>query len=96
MPLRDRVWAACEAAGRDPATLGLSVAVLVDLTNGESAIPEVMSMGIPNPLKGPPEAIATALRGYAEVGVSHLQVFPFPLSPRGIERFQPVLELLDA
>jgi probable F420-dependent oxidoreductase len=96
VPLRDRIHAACVAAGRDPATLQLTISVLVDLTRGETSIPASVSPGDATALTGTPEQIADAIRAYEDVGVSHVQVYPFPLSPRGIERFQPVLELLDA
>ena len=92
----ERIRAACEVEGRNPDTLALTITVLVDVANGEAAIPETMSMGVSNPVTGTPEQIAAALREYANVGVSHIQIYPFPLTPVGIERLIPVLEILDA
>lgn len=95
VPLRERIRAACADEGRDPESLQLTITVLVDTTNGQIEIPDVISMGA-TPLRGTPEQIAAELRAYAELGVSHIQIYPFPLTPLGIERLQPVLELLDA
>ncbi|MCC6945588.1 MAG: hypothetical protein IT335_13480, partial [Thermomicrobiales bacterium] len=44
---------------------------------------------------GEPEALADELRAYAAAGISHVQVWLEPATPRGIEAFAPVLELLD-
>jgi alkanesulfonate monooxygenase SsuD/methylene tetrahydromethanopterin reductase-like flavin-dependent oxidoreductase (luciferase family) len=96
IPLRDRVQAACAAAGRDPSTMELTVAALIDLTNGETTIPASVIPGGATAVSGTPEQIAEHLRGYAEVGIRHIQAYIFPMTERGIERFAPVLELLDA
>jgi probable F420-dependent oxidoreductase len=93
-PLRERVDAACLAEGRDPATLERTVAALVDLTDGQGVPQSVNPSGAP-PLAGPPEAIAAALRDYAREGITHAQLYILPMTLAGLERFAPVLELLD-
>jgi alkanesulfonate monooxygenase SsuD/methylene tetrahydromethanopterin reductase-like flavin-dependent oxidoreductase (luciferase family) len=89
VPLLARVDAACAAAGRDPATLERSAAVMVEV--GPHA-PSTMSSP---PLTGTPAELAAALRAYAEVGVGHLQVWLEPATPAGVAAFAPVLEFLD-
>ena len=88
MPLLARVDAACNAVGRDPATLARSAAVIVEVGPHE---PSAMTGP---PLTGSPEEIAAGLRAYADAGVSHVQVWLEPNTPAGIEAFAPVLEAL--
>jgi alkanesulfonate monooxygenase SsuD/methylene tetrahydromethanopterin reductase-like flavin-dependent oxidoreductase (luciferase family) len=88
-PLLANVDAACVAAGRDPATLGRSAAVIVEVGPHE---PSAMTGP---PLTGTPTEIAAGLRAYADAGVSHVQVWLEPNTPAGIEAFAPVLEELD-
>jgi probable F420-dependent oxidoreductase len=93
--LRERVDAACRAAGRDPAAVERTVAVLVRLPGGsgrvmgESERPEVV------PLEGPPEALESAFRAYAAAGIAHLQLVLDPITTASIEALAPVLALLD-
>ena len=94
LPLLERVDAACEAAGRDPATLARSATVYVDFTGSAGSASAVNPTGVP-PISGEPEQIADALRRYADLGVSHVQVYTEPLNIEGVERFVPVLEALD-
>jgi alkanesulfonate monooxygenase SsuD/methylene tetrahydromethanopterin reductase-like flavin-dependent oxidoreductase (luciferase family) len=93
-PLRERVDAACRAAGRDPASVERTAAVLVRLAGGagreQGAYAERQE-----PLEGSPEVIAGALRGYARAGIGHVQLVLDPISAASIEALAPVLELLD-
>jgi alkanesulfonate monooxygenase SsuD/methylene tetrahydromethanopterin reductase-like flavin-dependent oxidoreductase (luciferase family) len=88
LPLLEKVDAACEAAGRDPATLERSGAVIVEVGPHE---PSAMTGP---PLTGSSTEIAAGLRAYA-AGLSHVQVWLEPNTPAGIEAFAPVLEELD-
>jgi probable F420-dependent oxidoreductase len=90
---REKVDAACRAAGRDPATLERTLVVLVDVVGG-SMIPDSVGAGVP-PLSGTPEEIADGLRAFAAEGISHVQVYAMPMTLAGIEAFAPVLEQLD-
>ena len=90
---RRRVDSACKAAGRDPASLGRSVALLVDPL-GNTPVPLSVSVGVP-PLSGTAEEIADGLRRYAAEGISHVQAHIVPMNLEGIEAFRPVLEELD-
>jgi probable F420-dependent oxidoreductase len=89
-PLRALVDAACREAGRDPATLGRTVSVLVDLP-GRAGRPRER----PPFLTGSPEELAETFRGYAREGISHVQVVLDPNSVAGIEGLAPVLAILD-
>jgi probable F420-dependent oxidoreductase len=88
-PLLARVDEACRKVGRDPKTLARSSAVICEVgPHGPS------TMSSP-PLTGSPEELAAKLREYADVGVSHLQVWLEPATLAGIEAFAPVLAALD-
>ena len=89
LPLLAKVDAACEAAGRDPATLERSAAVIVEVGPHE---PSAMTGP---PLTGSPAEIAAGLRAHADAGLSHVQIWLEPNTPAGIEAFAPVLEELD-
>jgi alkanesulfonate monooxygenase SsuD/methylene tetrahydromethanopterin reductase-like flavin-dependent oxidoreductase (luciferase family) len=84
------VRAACEAIGRDPATLPITSFINVRVLGpGEQAMPDEPA------IVGPPEAVATALAEFADAGVSHLIIRFEQQGTPGIERFAPVLDLLD-
>jgi probable F420-dependent oxidoreductase len=83
---------ACEEEGRDPATLPLTSFTTVRvLAPGERHIPGP----VPEAIVGEVGAVATALREFADAGVTHLIVRFEQQGQPGIERFAPVLELLD-
>jgi alkanesulfonate monooxygenase SsuD/methylene tetrahydromethanopterin reductase-like flavin-dependent oxidoreductase (luciferase family) len=89
VPMRAKVDAACQAAGRDPATLARTVTVLVDLPS------RVRQSGTkPERISGSPAEIAAQLRAFAEAGVSHIQVWPNPNTLAGIEELAEALALV--
>lgn len=88
--LLGRLDAACEAAGRDPASLGRIGMVMVDHTGAEPD-PDARRP----PVQGTPEEMAAAFRSLAADGVSHLVVANSPDSMAGLEALAPVLEVLD-
>ncbi len=94
-PLRETVDAACREVGRDPATLGRTMTVLVDFL-GTPDLPArlIRPDSAPEPIAGSPAEIATALRAFAAEGIAHIQVVVQPNTLEGIERFAPVLEEL--
>jgi alkanesulfonate monooxygenase SsuD/methylene tetrahydromethanopterin reductase-like flavin-dependent oxidoreductase (luciferase family) len=94
-PLRARVDAACSAAGRDPASVERSVAVLVRLPGGEGRVQSYDTEGVA-PLEGPPEAITEVLRAYAREGLDEVQLVLDPITERSLEAMAPVLEAPDA
>src|SRR5207237_7502805 len=87
--LRQKVDAACASVGRDPATLDRTVAVLVQVGEGE-----VTRRGGPDErapaLRGASEELATALRAFASEGISHVQLVVDPITVESIERLAPV------
>jgi alkanesulfonate monooxygenase SsuD/methylene tetrahydromethanopterin reductase-like flavin-dependent oxidoreductase (luciferase family) len=85
-----QVDAACEEAGRNPASLERTAALKI--ATGPHA-PSTMSA---DPIEGSPEEIAMALRSFAGIGISHVQLWLEPNTVAGIDAFAPVLELLDA
>ena len=94
-PLRALVDDACAAVGRDPSSLGRTVALLVEVPHRAARLTLTSPTGSGEPLSGSPEAIAEALRGFAREGISHVQIVHAPNSVAGIEAMAPVLELLD-
>jgi probable F420-dependent oxidoreductase len=80
------IRAACEAEGRDPATLAITASVGI-------GYPDLGPAGVPEPLTGSPEHIVEALRGYAEMGVAHIMVEFAPYSLAALERVAEVARL---
>ncbi|MGH2485466.1 MAG: LLM class flavin-dependent oxidoreductase [Ktedonobacterales bacterium] len=93
IPLREAGDAACVAVGRDPATLGRSASVVVNLPMGQ----RWGEQGTPARDSQPtsPEQIAATLRGYAREGLSHIQLWLSPSTIEGLDWFASVLDLLD-
>lgn len=73
------VGSALEAAGRDPSTLTRTAGIFVVYEGADDA-PE-------GAIRGTPSAIADALAGYAELGVSHLITHVFPRTPDAVRRY---------
>jgi alkanesulfonate monooxygenase SsuD/methylene tetrahydromethanopterin reductase-like flavin-dependent oxidoreductase (luciferase family) len=89
--LKRQADAACVAIGRDPATLGGSVAIQVNLSDHRAKAGSLV-----NSLTGTPQELAATLRGYAGAGIQHVQVLLQPSTRAAIDAFAPVLALLDA
>jgi probable F420-dependent oxidoreductase len=90
--LRERVDAACRSVGRDPATLGRTAALLVNMAPGASGAP-APNWDVP-PLQGEPEQLAQTLRDFAAQGIAHIILWLEPNTIESIEAFAPTLELL--
>jgi probable F420-dependent oxidoreductase len=87
--------AALEAAGRDPASLEVTVGVNVVLP--EFADAEHPPLPITeSTLTGSPAQLADALHAYAEMGVGHVQVALEPTTPPAIHHLGEALALLRA
>jgi probable F420-dependent oxidoreductase len=89
-PLREAVDAACVQAGRDPATLGRTVSVMVAAPGHE---PAPTGPGV-EPVVGDAAAVVEALRGFAELGAAHLQVVLNPSTEAALEAMAPVVAAL--
>jgi alkanesulfonate monooxygenase SsuD/methylene tetrahydromethanopterin reductase-like flavin-dependent oxidoreductase (luciferase family) len=94
-PLRAKVDAACIAAGRKPADVERTVAVLVRLPGATASRREADASEQVTPLEGSPDEMAEALRAYAREGVGHVQLVIDPINEASIEALAPVLERLD-
>jgi len=83
--------AACDAAGRDPATIGKSAGIVVEPTAVTGAA-DVLGV----PVRGTSEEIADAFRAFGDAGYSQLEVIAWPPTLAALEAMASVLELLDA
>ena len=102
-PMTELVDTACREVGRDPATLERTAGLLIDLPERDpnrSGRASVTGATEPTtkpdpPATGTPEELAELLRGYARVGIVHVQVWLDPITVAGVESFARTLELLD-
>ena len=88
---REKVDAAMDAAGRDPASVARTVSLLVDLPTATGRPSEEKSGFKPRE----PEELADHLRSYAAAGISHVQLMLDPNTPAGIAWAARALESLD-
>src|SRR5690554_1301858 len=85
-----RIDRACEAAGRDPATLERTVAVLLKFDDEPSRrSAEVV------PITGSAQHMAAVLSQFADLGVSHVQLVLDPITLDSIEQAAEVRALLS-
>ena len=80
---------ACEAEGRDPASIGVTALIALWSPDLQAKKPSFVE----NPLTGTPEAIASAMRGYAELGVQHLMFQCEPYTAETRHRLTEALHL---
>jgi probable F420-dependent oxidoreductase len=91
-PRLEPLHAALAEAGRDPASLEITVGVNVVLP--QFADEEHPPLEItPSTLTGSPEELATELRAYAEMGVGHIQVALEPPTPPAIRHLGEAVTL---
>ena len=76
-----KVKAACEKAGRDPATLTITAGISV--ANPDLGSPRPFAR---EPLSGSAGELAAAFRAYEAAGISHLIVQTTPTSPAALDR----------
>ena len=88
-PRLDALLAACDAAGRDPATIGRSAGIIVEPTAVTGA---AEMLGVP--VRGSPEAIADSFRSFLDAGFSQLEVILWPPTPEALEAMAPVMEFI--
>ena len=92
----EKVDASCVEVGRDPGEVVRTTTVLVQFPGGTGrASGDGEKRGV-EPLQGSPDEIASALRAYGALGISHVQLVLDPITAESIERLAPVLELLAA
>jgi alkanesulfonate monooxygenase SsuD/methylene tetrahydromethanopterin reductase-like flavin-dependent oxidoreductase (luciferase family) len=89
-----KVDAACDEVGRDPQEVARTTTVLVQFPGGTGrASGDSEKRGVA-PVRGSPEEIASALRAYGALGISHVQLVLDPITAESIERLAPVIALL--
>jgi len=90
-PVIAQLDAICAEVGRDPASLGRSIGVFVEALDEHDA--EELGLGVP--ITGSAEEIAATLRTFAGMGVTRLEIMPWPNSMASLEALGPILQLLD-
>jgi len=91
-----KVTAAAIEAGREPSEIERTVTVLVRLAGGTGRAAGGEIAKPTPPLTGTPEELARAIRAYADVGISHVQLVLDPITLESIEEAGRILEFLDA
>ncbi len=79
---------ACREVGRDPATL-------VRTAGANIAMPGYLGLR-PDPIEGSDEEIAAEIVRFRDLGMRHFVAGLDPCTPRTIEQFARVMELVDA
>jgi alkanesulfonate monooxygenase SsuD/methylene tetrahydromethanopterin reductase-like flavin-dependent oxidoreductase (luciferase family) len=84
-----RIQAACLQVGRDPATLGITALIGLWFPELQPQQPVIFD----SPLTGTPPELATAMRGYAELGVQHIMFQCQPYTPQALQWLTEALHL---
>ena len=94
LDLRDRVDAACEAVGRDPAEVERTAALLVSFPD---AVGRRTAFGEPpiETISSEPAALAEVLGSFADAGLAHVQLVLDPITIESIEALAPTLDQLN-
>jgi probable F420-dependent oxidoreductase len=87
-----RIAAACDQAGRDPATLDVTAFIAQWFPDLRPDKPKAFE----NLLTGRPAEIAAAMRGYAELGIPHIMFQCVPFNEQSLERMTEALQLYRA
>jgi len=80
----------CESIGRDPASIGRSVGVFVE--PGDAKVAEGLGFGVG--ITGSSEQIIETLAGFTAVGVTRVEIVPYPNTIETLELLAPVLSAL--
>jgi alkanesulfonate monooxygenase SsuD/methylene tetrahydromethanopterin reductase-like flavin-dependent oxidoreductase (luciferase family) len=84
-----KIEAACREVGRDPATLGITALIGLWFPDLQANKPTFLD----NPLTGTVQEIATAMRGYAALGVKHIMFQCEPYTDETRRRLTEALQL---
>lgn len=88
--LTDRLDRICEEIGRDPGSIGRSVGVFVEPGDAE----EAESLGLGEAITGSTDQIVETLAEFATVGVTRVEIVPYPNTMATLERLAPVMAVL--
>ena len=80
----------CEGIGRDPASIARSVGVFVE--PGDAKLAEAIGFGVG--ITGSTDQITETIAGFADVGVTRVEIFPYPNTIETLERLTAVLGAL--
>lgn len=86
-PLLAKIDAACKSVGRDPATLKLTVAVLIQFGA------EASRRNSSNPIRGSASELANTFERFARAGIEHIQLVLDPITLESIEKAAEALAL---
>ena len=92
--LAQRIDAACRAAGRDPAAVERTVALIVAMPGALGRASSVSEEAF-EPVAGNAETLAPTLRAFADAGVAHVQLVLDPITLESIAALEPTLAALD-
>jgi alkanesulfonate monooxygenase SsuD/methylene tetrahydromethanopterin reductase-like flavin-dependent oxidoreductase (luciferase family) len=93
-PLRDTVDAACRAAGRDPAEVERTLALLVAFPGAKGRSLGDLTKPDVKPIPSDPATLAATLRGFDAEGVGHVQLVLDPINSETIAGLAPALAQL--
>jgi len=96
-PMRERIDAACRAAGRDPDEVERTLALFVAFPDavGRRQIGD-LTRPDHEPIPGEPEILAETLRRFAAEGVGHVQLVLDPITAESVGALERAVALLDA
>jgi alkanesulfonate monooxygenase SsuD/methylene tetrahydromethanopterin reductase-like flavin-dependent oxidoreductase (luciferase family) len=94
LPIRDQVDEACRKVGRDPAEVERTLALVVAFDGAQGRDSAVANEPF-EPIPGDATTLAETLRGFAEAGVSHVQLVLDPITLDSIAALEPTLAILD-
>jgi alkanesulfonate monooxygenase SsuD/methylene tetrahydromethanopterin reductase-like flavin-dependent oxidoreductase (luciferase family) len=87
LPALARLDEACADVGRDPKTL-------IRSAGSNIAMPGYLGVR-PNPIVGEPEYIANEIAKFRDIGLKHYVAGLDPCTPKSLEQFARIMELLD-
>jgi alkanesulfonate monooxygenase SsuD/methylene tetrahydromethanopterin reductase-like flavin-dependent oxidoreductase (luciferase family) len=93
-PLLETLEGACAQVGRDPAEIGRTAAVLVQLERGMGRVAGSSERPDVAPITGSPAGIAESLARFGEVGISHIQIVLDPIDARSVSELAEAVALL--
>lgn len=89
-PMTAQLDQICEGIGRDPTSIGRSIGVFVE--PGDAKVAEALGFGVA--ITGSTNQIAETIAGFAPVGVTRVELFPYPNTIDTLEQLAPVLAAL--
>ena len=92
--LRAKIDEACRQAGRDPAEVERTVALVVAFP-GALGRDSLVSEEDFEPIPGDSTTLKTTLQAFADAGVSHVQLVLDPITIDSIAALEPILAVLD-